>query len=313
MSSVHDIRKIGIPEEILNKPGKLTAEEFEIMKSHTTIGDALLGSTPASFDDPMMRTAHEICRWHHERGTAAAIPTGSRGMKFPSPPRWWRWRMLYDALTSERCYKPAFSHEDAIWMILNGECGTFNPLLLTCLKAVAEKLTLCMQADPSNFDYRQESQHLADEILEQQSLPVDNRAQRLLPIEREKTAFFARQCGGIQFVYDRWMHRIVCTDYDAPPQKRQSVVHLAEGESPALLSPADLQRLRQEIHKATPEHPEFSLDVQVVSRTPPLPCRLRVRIIWPQEGDEYGCVVGQFTPIDPQAAPAAAEPAGAKA
>lgn len=83
LSALHDIGKISIPAEILNKPGKLTREEFEIMKTHTTAGDELLQDMPVSHDDPLMRTAHEICRWHHERWDGRGYPDGLKGDEIP--------------------------------------------------------------------------------------------------------------------------------------------------------------------------------------------------------------------------------------
>ncbi len=126
-SALHDIGKINVPEQILNKPGRLTKEEFEIMKTHTTTGAAILKGLETNQDEPLVRVAYEICRWHHERYDGRGYPDGLSGEDIPISAQVVSLADVYDALTSERCYKKAFDHETAIQMILNGECGTFNP------------------------------------------------------------------------------------------------------------------------------------------------------------------------------------------
>ena len=133
-SALHDIGKINIPETILNKPGKLTQEEFEIMKTHTTIGDKILHELPFEQDAPLVKTARQICHWHHERYDGRGYPNGLKGDDIPIGAQAVALADVYDALTSERCYKKAFDHDTALHMILNGECGAFNPLLMECLQ-----------------------------------------------------------------------------------------------------------------------------------------------------------------------------------
>lgn len=139
-SALHDIGKIAIPEEILNKPGRLTKEEFEIMKTHTTIGSEMLDKIEGYGDEPLVRTAYAICRWHHERYDGHGYPDGLVGEQIPISAQIVALADVYDALVSERSYKKAFSHETAVQMILNGECGAFNPLILDCLRSAADKI-----------------------------------------------------------------------------------------------------------------------------------------------------------------------------
>lgn len=139
-SALHDIGKIGIDEKILNKPGKLTAEEFEIMKQHTVIGEEMLKNLEFYQDEELVRYAREICRWHHERYDGRGYPDGLVGDEIPIAAQVVSMADVYDALTSERVYKKAFSHEKAMEMILNGECGTFHPLLLECLQEIVGEI-----------------------------------------------------------------------------------------------------------------------------------------------------------------------------
>ena len=144
-SALHDIGKIGIDEKILNKPGKLTPEEFEIMKTHSMLGAKMLHDLDGFAEQPLLQTAYEIARWHHERWDGRGYPDGLKGDEIPISAQLVSLADVYDALTSERCYKKAFSHEKAMQMILNGECGAFNPLLLQCLTNIQSDLKVELQ------------------------------------------------------------------------------------------------------------------------------------------------------------------------
>lgn len=139
-SALHDIGKIGIDEKILNKPGKLTKEEFEIMKTHTLIGASMLKSIEMYQNEKLLQVAYQICRWHHERYDGKGYPDGLKGEEIPISAQVVAIADVYDALVGKRVYKKAFSHETAIHMILNGECGAFNPLLLECLTDIQNRL-----------------------------------------------------------------------------------------------------------------------------------------------------------------------------
>lgn len=149
-SALHDIGKIGIDEKILNKPGKLTKEEFEIMKTHTLIGAQMLDNLDMYRNEKLLKLAYEICRWHHERYDGKGYPDGLVGEEIPISAQVVSLADVYDALVSERVYKKAFSHEKALEMIQNGECGTFNPLLLQCMTEAQDKLKTMMEVAEKN-------------------------------------------------------------------------------------------------------------------------------------------------------------------
>ena len=138
-SALHDIGKIAIPEEILNKPGKFTPEEFAIMKTHSMVGAEMLENLPSYQNEPLVSFAYQICRWHHERWDGRGYPDGLAGDEIPISAQIVAMADVYDALTSERVYKPPFSHEQAVNMIVGGECGQFNPLMLECLEECADE------------------------------------------------------------------------------------------------------------------------------------------------------------------------------
>ena len=143
-SAFHDIGKIGIDEKILNKPGKLTKEEFEQMKQHTVIGASMLDHLERYRDAPMIKLSKQICRWHHERYDGKGYPDGLKGEEIPIAAQVVSLADVYDALISKRVYKEAFSHEKAMRMILNGECGAFNPILLEAFVEIQDKLQRVM-------------------------------------------------------------------------------------------------------------------------------------------------------------------------
>lgn len=147
-SSLHDIGKIGIDEKILNKPGPLTPEERKIMEKHTVIGADMIASLQMYEDEPLMKVAYQICRWHHERYDGKGYPDGLKGEEIPISAQVVALADVYDALTSERVYKKAYSHEETVQMICNGECGTFNPLLLECLCEIQDHIKKELQETP---------------------------------------------------------------------------------------------------------------------------------------------------------------------
>lgn len=151
----HDVGKIGIPESILLKPGKLTAKEFEVMKTHTLIGDNLIKSLEIYHDEPLLQMAAQICRWHHERYDGGGYPDGLKGEEIPICAQVVSIADVYDALMSARPYKPAFSSEKAIQMILNGECGVFNPVLVDCLLEVVSQQKTGKEGTPPRKIYPQ--------------------------------------------------------------------------------------------------------------------------------------------------------------
>lgn len=138
-SALHDIGKIAIPDTILNKPGRLTKEEFEIMKTHTLQGCEILSGLGRMGDEEYLRYAYNICRYHHERWDGKGYPDGLVGDNTPVYAQAVGVADAYDALTTDRVYKKAIAPEKAMQMILNGECGTFSPKLLECMKNVKEQ------------------------------------------------------------------------------------------------------------------------------------------------------------------------------
>ena len=169
-AALHDVGKAAIPDEILNKPGPLTYAEFEVMKTHTIRGEEMLENAIVVGEQKgfeLIRTAREICRWHHERYDGNGYPDGLMGDEIPISAQVVALADIYDALISTRVYKPAYSHERAVEMIRNGECGVFNPLILECFNECLPEIQGAF--DPQELQITQEQmvREWGNEILEQ--------------------------------------------------------------------------------------------------------------------------------------------------
>lgn len=295
-SALHDIGKIMIPEEILNKPGRLTEEEYATIKTHTTEGARILKGLAIGQDEPLVKVAHAICRWHHERWDGGGYPDRLKGDEIPIAAQVVALADVYDALTSERCYKQSYSHEKAVDMILHGECGSFNPLLMECLKESSELLRTELQRSEYDRGFRHETRRLSEEILHREALPREDRAQRLLDLERERTAFYAEQRGGIQFDYDILSGSVTVVNRYEDPVNRTQKLDFDKGMGLTFLSGKDRRKLLDAIAAATPEEPDAAFPVLIAVDQEYRLHRLVMHTMWSRAGVRH-CVsvVGQIT------------------
>lgn len=254
-SALHDIGKISIPEQILNKPGKLTPEEFEVIKTHSLMGARILENARFCQNEELARVAHDICRWHHERYDGLGYPDGLKGEEIPIAAQVVAIADVYDALTSQRVYKPAFTHEVAMRMILNGECGSFNPILSQCLMEMGPRIAEEMEMGTRDQISISEISGISTQLLS--SGKVSGRTLSLLDRERTKYQFFASMSKEIQYEYNLASDLLTISDWGAS-QLGLSEVIAHPGSSPELqrvLGYADLQDLYSRMQKAVPENP----------------------------------------------------------
>ncbi len=306
-SALHDIGKISIPDSILNKPGKLTAEEFEVVKTHAAVGASILQNLPMTQDEPLIQVAYQICRWHHERYDGHGYPDGLVGDQIPITAQVVSLADVYDALTGERCYKKAYPHETAVRMIQNGECGVFNPLLIECLLDIQDQLQREIGTPPEARNFSLAAQRISDHMVREDDLPFENNLQYRLAYEREKKTFFAPFAGGLQFDYNIRQDKVSVSDYTADP-----VCENRTFTADALLrlyavSPEDSRRLRDAAKQTTPESPDASISATVTVRGEKTLCRIAIRTLWSRESIRRMIgVVGYVVPIgtDHSAAPA---------
>lgn len=300
-SALHDIGKINVPESILNKPGRLTREEFEIMKTHTTTGASILKGLEADQDEPLVRKAYEICRWHHERYDGRGYPDGLTGEEIPISAQVVSLADVYDALTSERCYKKAFDHDTAIQMILNGECGTFNPLLLECLNDVSEQLRVSHYVSSPGRTPYYDPELLSDELLQDDdshSSTHHSRMHRLLDLERSRSEFFSARAGGLQFEYDVSSDVVQIKDWYAVPPQPGRLIPRAELAESGSLAPSDWQRVFDALKSATYTSPDITLTALLTRNGEVRWYKLHARTLWSQdEKPQFIAAIGCFTDI----------------
>ena len=141
-SALHDIGKIGIPDAILLKPGRVTPEEFEVIKTHTTVGANIVDSIAATMpdNDMYLKYARDICLYHHERWDGSGYPTGLIGEDIPLSARIISFVDVYDALVSQRCYKEAFPHDTSLKIITDGRGIQFDPDIVDLIPAISPQL-----------------------------------------------------------------------------------------------------------------------------------------------------------------------------
>lgn len=213
-AAMHDIGKIAISDSILNKPGKLTKDEFEIMKTHTVKGCEILTKLDSMQDEEHFDYCYDICRHHHERWDGGGYPDGLRGNEISIWAQIISLADVYDALVNERVYKAAYTHEQAVAMILNGECGVFSPELLSCFVDLSELLLL-------TYQNQNEDEHKDNKNPKRKLYPLreyrteDNTSERLLRLmqkEREKYQIIAETSGEIIFDYDSNQDELVFSE-----------------------------------------------------------------------------------------------------
>lgn len=159
-ATTHDIGKITIPDSILNKPGRLTLEEREVMQTHTTNGATILDHMEMPGEEKLKELCRDVALHHHERWDGKGYPEHLKGDEVDIGTQAIALADTYDALVSERCYKDAFSFEKAVEMILSGQCGAFNPRLLESLNACAERMKKEYEVD------RREAENEKNEVVD---------------------------------------------------------------------------------------------------------------------------------------------------
>ena len=298
-SSMHDIGKISIPSEILNKPGRLTPDEFEIMKQHSMNGARMLDGMQFFKNEPLMKFAYEICRWHHERWDGRGYPDGLKGDDIPITAQVVSIADVYDALTSERCYKKAFSHEKALEMIHNNECGVFNPLLLECLNDVADRLPTEMNIDISSKLNDADFAKIARFYFENDEDVSDSTIFQKYTNEYKKTRFFASFQKGIVFEYTYETSVLTLSAKSAKMLGFPKTLVEPEktNEFWDIIGRDRWDAFANQLHNPQLSNDAFVFDTEITIKGEKKPCKIRVQQNWnrsvpeyPQLISIYGCI-----------------------
>ena len=298
-SSMHDIGKITIPDAILNKPGKLTPEEFNIIKGHSLNGAQMLNSVPFGKDEPLMKHAYEICRWHHERYDGRGYPDGLKGDEIPIAAQIVSIADVYDALTSERCYKKAYTHEKALEMIHNNECGVFNPLLLECLDAISNRFVVSLQT----FDWGKQADkdffYIADSMMKDKAHPIYNQTFRQFINERKKSHFFESMLDDLLFEYS---YTPAVIRFSSMASQKLGLPRTISEKDDKLALGANAENW-EKIQSVVHQHPALSNDpiqteVTLTVDGKSTPCKVMLLQIWENSPDKKSTLASVYGHID---------------
>lgn len=291
-AALHDIGKISIPDEILNKPGKLTSEEFEIMKGHSMAGANMIGEITGCNDEPLIKVAYEICRWHHERYDGRGYPDGLKGDEIPISAQIVALADVYDALTSDRVYKKAYSHETAVNMILNGECGTFNPLIIKCLKNAAQDMVLESKRDNISGRDITEPDSVPGEMLNNDEISRMKRILCRLDNEQKKNRFFTAVSNEVLFEYISDPSMLLISPKGTELMGLPEVIlnPFDNEEFGAMVKSSELKGLKEKLHNTTPRFPLAMDELSVTYGGKEQKIRILCKSTW--SIDEPPCYTG---------------------
>lgn len=285
-SSLHDIGKITIPDEILNKPGRLSAEEFEIMKGHALDGAKILENLEGFKDDPLIIMGKEIARWHHERYDGNGYPDGLKGEDIPIAAQVVSLADVYDALTSERCYKKAYSHETAIRMIMDGECGAFNPLLLESLNDISNILKSRLSKDAHKLSEERQTTHLMEELHEISNSSISNKIILKYWFEKNRSDFLAEKKARYTFDY-----RVTSSVLSLSPPLAElfgvseSIIDPLNDDTLLKLSDMSFKKWAKELESCDYMNPDKDITINMHTKKGDIKCTCHVRAVWSNETD----------------------------
>ena len=317
-SSLHDIGKMTVPEEILNKPGRFTEEEFQIMKGHAMAGANMVDALRRGKNvNTLIQMTYEICRWHHERYDGKGYPDGLKGEEIPITAQIVSVADVYDALVSERCYKPSHSPEQAFHMILDGQCGTFNPLLMTCLSNIFDDLKDALTV--SSSEQSENGEDSAQEMIEEAVAHLHDHG---VTATESITQELNRERLRFKFFFNGAYPGFYYTVSPAVLHYNKAGMKLFEVEEPIVemdLESASYEkydrpaadRLRRKLSTATNAHPLIRENILLnLPGEEPRPYLCELQTVWdsPHAG-HYTEVMGRLIPLDGElpAAPDAGE------
>ena len=288
-SSLHDIGKLLIPEDILTKPTALTPGEFDIVKQHTRLGAKIISDLPIYQNETIIKYALEICRWHHERWNGEGYPDGLKGEDIPIAAQVVSLADAYDALTSKRCYKEALSHEKSLEMIRGGECGSFNPLLLECLNDIADTLKHSAGAEAAAEPpaYRWAKELIWKPDGSRQELP-SARMTKQVEQELSKRRFFSDLTEEFWFEYTRHPDAVALS---AGAARRTGLPRVIVGplsctQLCSVMSADTIQAMRDRLLCAASDETYLEFETELTLDGHPSLCQIAIQITW--ASDEPG-------------------------
>lgn len=276
-SALHDIGKIAVDGNILNKHGKLTPEECEKMKKHVIYGEQMLNDIPFPKNEPLLRVSREICRSHHERYDGSGYPDGLKGDEIPISAQVVALADVYDGLTSGRNDKQAVTHNQAIDMILSGKCGAFNPVLLKVLQFSSDKIRVGLSVGILSGVSRKDAERITREAISRSGIRISRRTLDMLDREREKYRFIAEDAREIIFEVYSDPAMITFLGGGGKLGLGTTVTDpLNDADTVACFGEDTLKKLFDAIETATSENPKVSFDCTIKIQGKPRACRIEI-------------------------------------
>lgn len=302
-AALHDIGKILIPEAILNKPSKLTKEEFGIMKEHSEKGADILKGLDVDQSEPLIKAGYEICRWHHERYDGNGYPDKLKGDEIPITAQIVAIADVYDALTNKRVYKKAYTHEEAIKMIKNGECGVFNPELLETFMEVSDDIKINLGSNLLINYTKGEVVESVSKMTYGDRNRVSERTLTLLEHERTKYKFFAELSQEVQFEYVENPEMIQISEWGANYLKVDELIYNPKEDrlGKEIFVSDDFEEMLNMFRNTTKENPNTTCTYMLTFDNKQRWCKIIARSMWEKSDngeDKYVGAIGKIVDIN---------------
>ncbi len=309
---MHDVGKIAVPDKILEKPGPLNVEEYEQAKQHTTAGTHLLKDIGFFNDLPGRSYYYDVCRWHHERWDGSGYPDGLTGEETPIWAQAVGLADCYDTLVNRRVYKPAYSHQEAVQMILRGDCGCFNPVLLDIFQDMEQQFYRVILENGllPDTEFSETDSQKGSSSAPYRSNPVvyekilNERVNRLLRQEQLKYQKLADLSQDITFIWDRDSNLLRFSSEFSRIFGMDSVFSDASSllKPNRLLPERDRLQLNEMIASLPPRTPQLQFQVQLIhADQKPRWYAVYIRFFWDETGySQTYCTsfIGKLTCID---------------
>ena len=299
-SALHDLGKIVIPTEILNKPGRLTAEEYAMIKTHTVKGARILrdlSNTIGGGNEPLLQVAYAICRWHHERWNGEGYPDGLKGDRIPLAAQIVSLADAYDVLVHQRSYKAPCTHEQAMAMLHNGDCGSFNPLLLSCLDEVGEAARRGVDRKAAA---RRSPRRTVEELYRGQDLAAARMTQQLEDAYAKQDLLFALS-GEIWFEYTPHPSSLRLSRGAAEQMGLPSMIvaPLDDPDFLARVGAETVDAVRRRLADLTADEAYLEVAAHLVLNGQPRRCQLTILALWSAaEHGRCAALFGRVIDID---------------
>ena len=240
--------------------------------------------------------SYQICRWHHERWDGKGYPDGLKGDEIPISAQVVALADVYDALTSERCYKKAFSHKTAIKMICNGECGSFNPLLIRCLVECEDYIYSAIHGDFAKLNEENVVIKFTHEKLSEKLNRSDDKEFFLVKQAQSKRRFFIDGIKELQFEYDDESKAISLSSYAADFLGCESLV-IDKINGANLIGKSNLKKIEKLTASTTPENAFAQSKLHLSNGGKKYVCDVRIMSLWSDDKEPKltGCV-GRIIP-----------------